>query len=313
MGEAELQIAFFYRLQNIKKVYLKEALRQAISGIDISILNAEAEIFYSNRTISKIASFGLRAEVFLPIPSVLKANPQLLGYYRLLFGISQKEFYSKGVFGKYKSFEEGRKVKGNTEDHFDSLITELVPIATELIAGIDDLSLEIVHELQILTLGPQFRGGRNTVLGKEATDRTFELIRNLVHKYIVDSDQKKIKLVNKLDQIITVQFASDPDIVIVEELENGPNKVVSIEIKGGTDFSNAHNRLGEAEKSHQKAKQDGFFEFWTIVRVDIDPSLAKKESPTTNRFFNLDKIEDTTSSESSEFKQQLASRLKIVL
>jgi hypothetical protein len=32
---------------------------------------------------------------------------------------------------------------------------------------------------------------------------------------------------------------------------------VAVEIKGGKDYSNIHNRIGEAEKSHQKAKKEG--------------------------------------------------------
>jgi hypothetical protein len=96
-------------------------------------------------------------------------------------------------------------------------------------------------------------------------------------------------------------------------LENGDRKLVSIEIKGGTDYSNAHNRLGEAEKSHQKAKQNGFNEFWTIVRVDIDQALARKESPTTSHFFNLDNIENPSAMESRKFKDILSSILSIRL
>jgi len=43
------------------------------------------------------------------------------------------------------------------------------------------------------------------------------------------------------------------------------HNIVAIEVKGGTDVSNAHNRAGEAEKSHTKAKGKGFRDFWTII------------------------------------------------
>jgi len=33
---------------------------------------------------------------------------------------------------------------------------------------------------------------------------------------------------------------------------------VSMEIKGGTDYRNGHNQVGEAEKSHQEAKKKHF-------------------------------------------------------
>jgi hypothetical protein len=64
---------------------------------------------------------------------------------------------------------------------------------------------------------------------------------------------------------ITIAFSSDPDISISEQALNRQHPLVSIEIKGGTDYSNIHNRLGEAEKSHQNAKSSGFHQFWTIL------------------------------------------------
>jgi len=53
----------------------------------------------------KLASLGLRGEFLFPLPSLLTANPRLLGYYRLLLGFSQKEFFNKGKLGRFKSME----------------------------------------------------------------------------------------------------------------------------------------------------------------------------------------------------------------
>ncbi len=77
--------------------------------------------------------------------------------------------------------------------------------------------------------------------------------------------------------------------------------IVSIEIKGGIDVSNIHNRIGEAEKSHQKAKARGFFEFWTIIAAEVDVSKANQESPTSSRFFHLSQLRNTSSSEYNTF------------
>lgn len=63
-----------------------------------------------------IASFGLRGEVFIPVPCVLRANPYLLGYYRLLLGLSQKETYNKGPFGRFKAMEERGEIPGKLCD-----------------------------------------------------------------------------------------------------------------------------------------------------------------------------------------------------
>ncbi len=77
-------------------------------------------------------------------------------------------------------------------------------------------------------------------------------------------------------------------------------ELVAVEVKAGSDFSNIHNRIGEAEKSHQKAKALGYSECWTVVNVDrIDMEMAKRESPTTNRFY---RISDLTSEEGADYR-----------
>jgi len=81
--------------------------------------------------------------------------------------------------------------------------------------------------------------------------------------------------------------------------------------KGGTDISNVHNRIGEAEKSHLKAKAEGFTRFWTIVRARIDPALARRQSPTTTDFFNLDEIQSRSHASYKRFKALLHQALGI--
>ena len=86
----------------------------------------------------------------------------------------------------------------------------------------------------------------------------------------------------------------------------GLRNVIAIEVKAGTDFSNIHNRIGEAEKSHQKAKQAGCTECWTIVNVDqVDLTSAHMESPSTNRFYRLSRLEARKGSEYSDFRARI--------
>ena len=88
--------------------------------------------------------------------------------------------------------------------------------------------------------------------------------------------------------------------------------IVAIEIKGGLDFSNIHNRIGEAEKSHQKAKQDGYTECWTIVNVEIaDLEKIKGESPTTNQFFRLSGLQVADDENFIRFKDRIISYVGI--
>ena len=82
--------------------------------------------------------------------------------------------------------------------------------------------------------------------------------------------------------------------------------IIAVEVKAGTDFSNIHNPVGEAEKSHQKAKADGYVECWTVVNVDnIDMDMAAKESPTTNRFYRISALESESGDEYEDFKNRI--------
>jgi len=177
--------------------------------------------------------------------------------------------------------------------------------------GIDEISTQTIHELQLLTLGPQLRGGANTRIGQDATQVIFDLIKSLVASYIKDTTERTIHVVNDSNRTVMIEFFSDPDVRITETLKSGVRPLVSIEIKGGRDVSNIHNRVGEAEKSHQKAKNRGFFEFWTIIRVDVDLETIKRESPSTTHFFHIDRIANRSTKEHAQFRDLLSSLVGI--
>jgi hypothetical protein len=309
--EPNLQVSFYYRLQIIKEKYLFNSLKRTISDSDINKLDEELRTYADKESISKLASFGLRGEIFFPVPYLLIKNPYLLGYYRLLYGFSQKEFYNKGPFGRYKRIEEKGEIRSPLMVEIEELCMSLSGSAKILVDSLDDLSLSIAHDLQLLTLGPLLRGSENTRIGQNATKDTFDTIKNIVKKYTKQQTKKTILIKNESNRSVLIEFAADPDICITEKLPSRTRPLVSIEIKGGTDASNIHNRLGEAEKSHQKAKGNGFFEFWTIIRVDVDPELAQKESPTTSHFFHLEKIRTPGTKEHQGFVELLGSILGI--
>ncbi|GHV39111.1 hypothetical protein FACS189490_02170 [Clostridia bacterium] len=83
---------------------------------------------------------------------------------------------------------------------------------------------------------------------------------------------------------------------------NTYRNLIAIEVKGGQNYSNIHKRIGEAEKSHQKARISGYVECWTVVNVDrIYIEMAKKESPSTNKFFRISDLLYSSSNEYQEF------------
>ena len=130
---------------------------------------------------------------------------------------------------------------------------------------------------------------------------------------IKSASESKLELINASRRKVIITFSSDPDISIFEEISAKKlKKVVAIEIKGGADKSNIWNRLGEAEKSHQTAKQRGFVEFWTIYNVsNLSPAKAREKSPTTNRFYSLLDLSSPGTEEFADFRDRLVSLVGI--
>ena len=307
----DLQISFHYRLQSFRGLYLSDALGITVNRLNLDTVNRELDRYVAKAAVKKVAASGLRGERFFAVPSMIHANPYLVGYYRLLLGFSQKEFYNKGPFGGFKKPEEAGQVSLAAHPRVTGLCRSLIGSAELLVDGLDQLSLDAVHDLQLLTLGPQLRGSRNTKLGREADRQVYDLVKSAVEPYLKASTNRSLTISNDSGRIVQIDFASDPDIRIVQELASGERPLVAIEVKGGTDKSNVHNRLGEAEKSHQKAKARGFFEFWTILRLDVDASRATQESPTTTHFFHLDRIRTPSTREAKQFQELLSSLIGI--
>jgi hypothetical protein len=275
------------------------------------MMDKELSRFVPKSVLSKLASFGLRGETVFPIPLLLNQNPYLLGYYRLLYGFSQKEFYGKSGLGRFKGMEDNGRINNKVQNEIVNLCHILIKSGTFLVDEIDGFSINLLQDLQLLTVGPQLRGSMNNTYGQVATLKTFNLLKELVTNYIIHYTPTAIEITNEAGRRVEIKFSSDPDIVIIEKLSTGWRYLVSIEIKGGKDISNIHNRIGEAEKSHQKSKAIGYFEFITILSIDFNYEILKKESPTTNHFFNLEKIAQKDSLEYEEFRAIIGSILSI--
>lgn len=220
-----------------------------------------------------------------PVPAVLEHKPTLIGYYRLLLGISQKRFYRAGTgMGAFRSMEERGHFNTKRRPPLESFCAQMSEQLADLVRQISPkITMGDVNELPLLTLGAQFYGGNNNTIGRKATLDVFLSVAEIVKDFIVTQDAKKITIVNASKRKVFIALSTDPDIRIQEEFEQALRNKVAIEIKGGTDVSNTHNRAGEAEKSHQKAKKLGFRDFWTIIsKAGLNVEKLKHESPTTN-------------------------------
>lgn len=304
-----LQIDFFFLLQQIKTTNLQDALKKTVRKMDITLIDIELAKLVPKNHLALLASYGLRGELVFAVPCILKQDPLLLGYYRLLLGFSKKAFYTAD-FGcsSFKKMEEQGVLSTANEARLEQLCKALIQSACFLLDGVNQkISASNLHDLTLLTLGAQLRGSQNTKKGEAGIITVFNLIRDIVYSSTINLNNKQIELVNAANRRVLIEFSPDPDIIIREEMPNGIfRNIIAIEVKGGEDFSNVHNRIGEAEKSHQKARLAGYVECWTIINVDrINLGTARKESPSTNQFFKLSDLISRNGNEYNDFSSRI--------
>jgi len=293
-----------------------DALGEALAQIDPAAVKRELSVYIPSDVQRILAAAGIRDEHVFPTPIILKTRPALLGYYRLLLGVPQKSFYRSDMgFSQFK----GMEARGVLNEAQENLLPQL---SRALGAGLADLVRQMspaipqrdVTELPLLTLGAQFQGSNNNSIGRQAVVDAFLSIREIVKNHISQEQERKITVTNSAGRTVVIALAADPDVRIQEEFSGKMQNKVAIEIKGGTDKSNAHNRAGEAEKSHQKAKGEGFRDFWTIIATKgLDPAKLKQESPTTNSWFDATQVLGRVGEDWEEFRNRIAGQVGIPL
>jgi hypothetical protein len=291
---------------------LQEALRDTVRTLDIASLDRQLGKVVPASFLKVMAAQSLRAELIFPVPIVLKANPRLLGYYRLLYGFSQKLFYTaETAIGPFKAMETRGTIPAACQKKVEPLCKALIGCGRALLEGIgaSRISDDLLDDLTLLTVGPQLRGGANVKRGAVGIVKVFEAIHDIVKSATIGFDETQIILRNAAGRTVYVEFAPDPDIVIREEIAPASfAEKIAIEVKAGEDISNVHNRIGEAEKSHQKARARGFVECWTVINIDrLDIAMARRESPSTNRFYRLSAILAKTGPEYIDFRNRVIS------
>jgi hypothetical protein len=179
----------------IRDSLLFDALLSTVSRLDISLGDHELAEFVSPPALQEVAGWGLRGDILFAAPYVLESNPALLGYCRLLLGFSQKQFYrDRYGFGPFKGMEDTGQLPGANRAELKGLCQALCQSAQLLVEGTGPLSRQTVHELTLLTPGPQLRGGALNRLGSRATRRVFDLISSLIAPAIITSSQHSIEI-----------------------------------------------------------------------------------------------------------------------
>jgi hypothetical protein len=285
------QVRFYQLLVAARKQWFIDALSEALGHADQNTVQQQVRKYVPADVRRILATAGLRDEHVFPVPAVIEAKPSLIGYYRLLLGAPQKTFYKSVTgMGRFKGMEELGTIS-KQKPYIPDFCRAMAQSLAELVRQMPKISERDLRELPLLTFGSQLQGSNNTQIGKTAMKEVFVAIQEIVAKHVTEAKERRLTLQNSTGRTAFISLSHDPDVSIQEQVSDRIHHRVAIEVKGGTDVSNAHNRAGEAEKSHQKAKRFGFPEFWTIIsKHGVEMFKLQNESPTTNHWFDVAEI-----------------------
>jgi hypothetical protein len=274
---------------------LHDVLLETVSHVDPDVLSSELKTLAPRDGRQKLQGMGIRDELVFVAPSVLARRPSTFAYYRLLLGVSQKKFYGKETgLGIFRAMEFDDRLPVRAEPLLPELCRTVNVAMSELVTGLHGgLTRVDVEQLPLLMLGAQFDGSWRNRIGQGAIKEVFGAMKEIIESRSISCIDlgESLTLVNPSGRKVTVAIAADPDVVITEEVGGRVIMKVAIEVKGGADQSNAHNRVGEAEKSHQKVKSDAQ-DFWTVISLSgMDMRVLRRESPTTRRWFDVAEIQ----------------------
>lgn len=313
---ASRQVAFHQLLVAARKTWLVDGLKEAVLRVDPQELKKQIGEYVPSDAQQLLAANAVRDEYVFPTPVVLEAAPTLIGYYRLLLGIPQKGFYhgSTGM-ARFKSMERHGTINERQREGLPEFCSAMGSALADMVRQLSPaVTSRDIAELPLLTLGQQLQGANNVRIGQQAILDIFLTIAEIVQPYLSKREDRLLGLVNSSGRSVLITLAADPDVRIEEVFGDERRKKVAIEIKGGTDRSNAHNRAGEAEKSHQKARLQGFRDFWTIIALkDLDLEKLRRESPTTNSWFDVAEVLAREGLCWEEFRSRLAGEVGIPL
>ncbi|HEX7324493.1 MAG TPA: XcyI family restriction endonuclease [Rhodanobacteraceae bacterium] len=279
-------------LARTRQTGLHAAVAAAARAVDSAVLRNEIARYASADGLTALQGTGVRDEEVFATPEVLRKAPGALAYYRLLLGISQKQFYSTATgLNAFKSMEDRQVIGGAAAGLLPDLCTALNAAAARMLHVLPAQTLRLdVDQLPLLTLGAQADGSWRTQIGTRATKDVFDALKKIVRttSSTFTETEVSITVTNSSHREVTLMLAPDPDIVIREQYDGTTVYKAAIEIKGGKDYANIHNRVGEAEKSHQKARQDGAADCWTVIHMaHANPDKLKRESPATRVWIDM--------------------------
>ena len=309
------QVQFYQLLVAARKQWFMDALSEALGQIPQKIVKEQIGKYVPQTAEGILAAAGLRDEFVFPVPAVLEQKPSLVGYYRLLLGAPQKSFYKGSTgMGRFKGMEESDIITQRQKPFLPEFCRTMAVSLAGLVNQVPKISERDIRELPLLTYGSQLQGSNNTLIGKKAMKDVFLVIAEIVKRFVVEKTENRLTVRNSARRTVLISLSHDPDVRIQESMGELVHHKVAIEVKGGTDVSNAHNRAGEAEKSHQKARNSGFPEFWTVIfKRGLELRKLQSESPTTNHWFDITEVLARNGKDWEDFRRRLAGAVGIPL
>lgn len=303
------QVRFHELLVVARSTWLMDALSDALGRVDPNQLKRELSNYAPVDVQQTLAAAGVRDEHVFPTPVILEAQPTLIGYYRLLLGVPQKTFYGSGTgMSLFRNMEAKGTIVATQRAALPAFCSAMSQALAELVRQMKPaVTPRDVAELPLLTLGSQFQGGNNNVIGQAATKGVFLAIAEIVEPWITEQTATELEIRTPGGRTFSLALSGDPDVRLQEQLAGDElGNILSIEIKGGTDKSNVYNRGGEAEKSHQGAREAGYQECWTVIGMNnIDIEKLLRGSPTTDVWFDTVQVLAHNGEDWENFRRRL--------
>ena len=302
----DIGIQLFDSLRSLRPLYLQEGVSEAVSEVGVEAVDGELAEFAGAEALTRLAALGIRGERVFPVPSIIHSRPTLIGYYRMLLGISRKSWRQTYGYQRFENAEMNGALTADRAAEVPQLCRAMSDALAQLVAAMFSFTDRDLEDLALLTLGPTLQGQRNVAIGNDAARIVRDRIRAIAAESVEFDSDAHLRVRNAANRAVEIEFASDPDVRFLEVTRDRREPLVAIEIKGGSDVSNAHNRAGEAEKSHLKARQMRFQSRWTLIALGgVDRERLRTESPSTTDFFDYLAIRDQQGSDWDAFRNRV--------
>jgi XcyI-like restriction endonuclease len=260
------QVRFYQLLIAARRQWFMDALSEALGRLDQNSVKEQIREYVPGDAQKILAAAGLRDEYVFPIPAIIEAKPSLIGYYRLLLGAPQKSFYKSSTgMGRFKNMELGTMSK-KSQILVPEFCRAMAKPLAELVRQIPKITDRDLSELQLLTFGSQLQGSRNTQIGKTAMKDVFVAVKEIVAKYTVAATDKKLTLKNSAGRTVFINLSHDPDVCVEEQVGDRTHHSVAIEVKGGTDVSNATTGQAKLRSLTKRPRRRAFLSFGQSYR-----------------------------------------------